>query len=371
LDPLTHLLTGACLSRAGFNRKTALATTTMVLAAEFPDLDIVAYVRGPVVGFDHHRGFTHTLLGTLFDAAVVVGAVYLLYTLHRRWRVLNPARPHPRWGLLYIYGVIAAFSHILLDFTNSYGVRPFAPFSWRWYSWDIVNIIEPLMLAVLILGLITPRLFALVSEEIGERRKAGPRGRGGAIFALMCIVILWGVRDFEHRRAVAALNSLLYNGKEPLRVSAFPYSLTPFRWHGVVETEDHFEELPVNSRRGEVDREGRGRVRYKPQETQASLAAKRSYLGRIYLDWAQYPVTEMEQTTDPNRAYIVRFLDLRYDYPERRSASLRCAVELDRNLKVVAELWGRRSQAVVLEPSRPSSSNNRSRTETSLRERGN
>jgi inner membrane protein len=353
LDPLSHLLTGACLARAGFNRKTSLATATMTLAAEFPDMDIVAYLGGPVFGFAHHRGFTHTLLGTLFDAAVVTGCVYLLYRLYRRWRPHIAGTVEPHWGLLYFFALIAALSHLLLDFTNSYGVRLFAPFNWRWYSWDIVNIIEPIMLGALIIGLVMPRLFALISEEIGERKRNVPRGRGGAIFALTLIVALWGVRDFQHRRAVAALGSLTYESKEPLRVSAFPYSLTPFLWYGVVETDHHFEQVVVDSLKGEVDPQGRSRVRYKPEETDATLAAKRSYLGRVYLDWARYPVTEVEQTTDPNRAYVVRFLDLRYDYPERQTASLRCAVELDRNLNVVAQLWGRRSQAVIVEPRTP------------------
>jgi inner membrane protein len=323
----------------------------MVLAAEFPDADIVAYFGGPVTGFAHHRGFTHTLLGTLFDAAVVVGFVYLLHRLYRRRRPLPQNRPQPRWKLLYGFALTAALSHILLDFTNSYGVRPFAPFQWRWYSWDIVDIIEPIILVALLLGLALPHLFALISEEIGERKKT-PRGRGGAIFALAVIVALWGVRDFQHRRALAALQSLTYNGKESLHASAFPYWVTPFQWQGVVEVEDHFQELPVDSRNGEVDREGRGRLRFKPEETPASLAAKRSYLGRIYLDWAQYPIWEVEQTDDPNRAYIVRFMDLRYDYIDRPRAPLRCQVELDRNLKVVAQRWGHRAQAVILEPKR-------------------
>ena len=352
MDPLTHLLTGACLSRSGFNRKNALATPVMMLAAEIPDIDVVAYLGGSVTGFAHHRGFTHTLLGTLFDAALAVGLIYFLHWVYRRWRQPSEGTAPPRWRLLYLFAVLAGLSHLLLDYTNSYGIRPFAPFNWRWYSWDIVSIIEPVMLAALIIGLAVPPLLGLIGEEIGERRRKAPRGRGGAVFALLVIVALWGVRDFQHRRAVAALDSLLYDGKSALRVSAFPYTLTPFRWHGVVETEDHFEELLVSSRAGEVDREGRARVRYKPEETPVTLAAKRSYLARVYLDWAQYPIWEVEETNEPKRAYIVRFLDLRYDYPPPSGAgsALRCAVVLDRNLNVEAEIWGAKSQAVILEP---------------------
>ena len=97
-----------------------------------------------------------------------------------------------------------ALTHILLDFTNNYGVRPFWPFWEKWYSWDIVFIIEPLLLILLIGGLVLPALFSLINDEIGVRRK-GPAGRLAAVVALLGVIAVWGVRDYEHRRAVNAL----------------------------------------------------------------------------------------------------------------------------------------------------------------------
>ena len=63
MEPVTHFLTGACLARTGLNRKTAYATLAMTLAAEAPDMDAFWGFRGPVAGFEHHRGITHTFLG--------------------------------------------------------------------------------------------------------------------------------------------------------------------------------------------------------------------------------------------------------------------------------------------------------------------
>ena len=51
MEPVTHFLTGACLGRTGFNRRTAYATLAMTLAAEAPDLDVFWGFRGPVAGF--------------------------------------------------------------------------------------------------------------------------------------------------------------------------------------------------------------------------------------------------------------------------------------------------------------------------------
>jgi len=101
--------------------------------------------------------------------------------------------------------------------------------------------------------------------------------------------------------------------------------------------------MTVDSLTPDVDPESEMQLLYKPEDTPATLAAKKSYLGRVYLDWAQYPITEIEPVDNGQRGYIVRFKDLRFDYPERRSV-LSASVELDRNLKVVALDFGTRRQ---------------------------
>ena len=341
MEPVTHFLFGATLSRAGFNRKTALATATMTLAAEAPDLDILGRIFGSsVFGFAHHRGFTHSFLGLPLVAAVVVGFIYLIWRLRGR-RSRDPNLP-PRWGLLFGYAYLAGLSHLLLDFTNNYGVRPFWPFSERWYSWDIVFIVEPVLLVILIMGLVLPSLFSLINEEIGARQR-GPKGRFAATIALLGVVACWGVRDYEHRRAIAMLESRTYQESDPLRVSAYPYMINPFRWYGVAETPAAFAMMNVDSLTPEVDPEGSMQIRYKPEETPVTLAAKKSYLGRVYLDWAKYPVTETEQVDEGPVAYVVRFRDLRYAYPGTARATLGAMVFLDRNLRVVEERFGVRT----------------------------
>jgi inner membrane protein len=355
LEPITHFLTGACLGRAGLNRKTALATLTLTLAAEAPDLDVVGgLVRGSTFGFAHHRGFTHSFLGVPIDAAAVVGFVYLIWRL--RGRKTNDPNLPPRWGLLFLYACLSGLSHILLDFTNNYGVRPFWPFSERWYSWDIVFIAEPVMWALLILGLVLPGFFALIDREVGARRH-GPRGRVAAIVALAGIVLMWGLRDYEHRRAVNALEARTYEGADPLRASAYPRYIDPFHWDGVVETPAFIALAPVDSLGPEVDPQGKMEIRYKQEETDITRAAKNSYAGRVFLAWAQYPVTETEVLQPPQEGYIVRFVDLRYAGIPRAIAGRRGrvglgrAVQLDKNLHIVGDVINTdKGQVVVPEP---------------------
>jgi inner membrane protein len=345
MEPVTHFLFGATMGRAGLNRKTALATATLTLAAEAADLDVLSRFGGFAFGLNHHRGFTHSFLGIPLVAAAVLGFVYLLWRLRGR-KTRNPNLP-PRWGLLFAYACLAGLSHILLDFTTNYGVRPFWPFSERWISWDIVFIVEPVLLVILTLGLILPALFSLINEEIGGRHKdILPTGRLAANVALLAVVAFWGLCDYQHRRAVAALQSRNYQGVDALRVSAYPYMTNPFRWHGVVETPAFFATMNVDSLAPEVDPEGQMQIRYKPEETPVTLAAKKTYMGRVYLSWAQYPVTETEELgNDPvdntHAAYRVRFRDLRYDYPGRSTrVTLDATVFLTRDLRVVDERFG-------------------------------
>ncbi len=351
MEPVTHFLFGAAMGRAGLNRKTGLATATLTLAAEAPDLDVLSRFGGSAFGLNHHRGFTHSFLGIPLVAAVVVAFVYLIWRARGR-KTRNPHFP-PRWGLLFGFACLAGLSHLVLDYTNNYGIRPFWPFSERWYSLDLVFIVEPVLLVVLTLGLIVPGLFSLIHEEIGARKvpNAMPAGRLAAALGLLGVFACWGLRGYEHSRALAALESRTYQGADAARISAYPYMTNPFRWYAVAETPNFFATMDVdslnfNSMSPEVDPENEMQIRYKPEETPVTLAAKKTYLGRVYLSWAQYPMTETEQVeSDPDHrnsaAYGVRFRDLRYDYPGRNGrVTLGATVLLTRDLQVVDERFG-------------------------------
>jgi inner membrane protein len=103
----------------------------------------------------------------------------------------------------------------------------------------------------------------------------------------------------------------------------------------------------VNSLGPEVDPEDKLHILYKPEETPVTLAAKKSYVGRVYLDWAEYPITETEILKPPQEGYLVHFQDLRFaqlpSLLSRRGEprrALGATVQLDRNLRVVADIFG-------------------------------
>ncbi len=344
MDPITHLMTGAVLSRTGFNRKAAYATAAMTLAAEAPDLDVLWSFKGPIAAFEHHRGWTHTLIGLPLEAAVVVGVFWLFH----RWRLKRQrannthswratTAPPIHWPRLYAFSLIALLSHLLLDFTNNYGLRPFFPFDPRWYSASIVFIFEPVIFLLLLSALIAPALFGLVSSEVGARRSPF-RGRGWAIAALTGIVALWGLRALEHRKALQLAQSADYNNAPVLRVAANPYPINPFRWQTIAETPHTYQLATANTLNNTLDSNPQANTFYKPPTTLATLVAKRSWLGEVYLDWSRFPLVT-DTGADPDGITTVTFRDLRFMYnttflPGREDPPLSGAVYINDDRRI-------------------------------------
>jgi inner membrane protein len=333
MEPVTHFLTGACIGRAGLNRKTAYATLVAVLAAEAADIDVLWGLAGPVEELKHHRGITHTFIAVPVVAAVAVGVVWLFdrWWRTRRFRHANPpsqnanAPPAPRWGWLYLTALISALSHLLLDWTNNYGLRPFFPFNPRWYAGSLVFIAEPLLWLLLGSALVVPALLGLVGGEIGVRRTAF-RGRGWAIFALTGMVLLWGWRWAEQGRARMLAENTQITTAAVKRMALEPYPVNPFRWHAILETAEFYQTAEINTRTGAVESDPRQDALYKPAVTAATEAAKRRPLGQVYLDWGTWAVVRdvgpvaapgiNPPQLGPGRVWTtVEFDDLRFDYP--------------------------------------------------------
>jgi inner membrane protein len=348
MEPFTHFLTGACIGRAGFNRKSAYATLAAVLAAEAADLDVVWGFAGPVQGLRHHRGITHTFVAAPVVAGVVVGAVWLFH----RWRTarkLRKLRAHSvgsaqdeggtagdslapvqpvSWAWLYLTALVAALSHLLLDWTNNYGLRPFFPFNPRWYAGSFVFIAEPVLWGLLLLALVMPWLLGLADREIGVRRRPF-RGQGWAVFALAGMVAIWCWRWGERAQGLAMIENTQVASEPVTRIALEPYPVNPYRWHAILETKDFYQTAEINtwnpSLPGAIDSDPQRDVIYKPADTPAMEAAKRTPLGHAYLDWGTWalvrdlgpePVGAIDPPElPPGRSWTtVEFSDLRFRY---------------------------------------------------------
>lgn len=334
MDNLTHTLTGVMLSRAGLNRLAPRATLTLLLAANAPDIDVVTRAWGSLAYLRHHRGLTHAVVAAPVLAALVVALVWLL---SRR------SGEDFSWGRSYLIALAGVASNVLMDFTNTYGVRPWLPLSNTWYSWDISFIIDVWLWVALLACLAVPAVGRLISGEIGARPGSG---RGAAVFALLFILAWWGARDLFHRRALALLDAHVYGlnpaayadsdaarqrpGASPLRVAAFPSPTNPLMWRGFVETEGFYQILPVNVLQP-LDPTS-GKIFYKPEATPALEAALRTRTASQFTAFARYMFSTVDHRED---GYQVVLTDFRFR--EERRAAFVATIVLDRDLRVIRE----------------------------------
>lgn len=373
MDNLTHSLVGLAAAKAGLERLSPGATVACVLAANAPDTDILALLGGRWFHLQHHRGITHSIVGTLFLALLIAVSFYLGDWLIARWR--GRERRASFKGLL-LASVLLSLSHPLLDWTNNYGVRPLLPWSGRWFYGDLVFIVDPwiwltvggaaflltakngrrtliwatiaLLLSLLVMsarlegaGLEYPNLFriiwfgALACLALAHWKNLAARwGRSLAIAALAFVVIYWGALSFLQRsalaRAEATAQRLASSRKESVsRVAAMPSLANPLRWRCLMETDRATYLFDLTLGTPDDAMVEKKAVRYeKPVNEEAALVANASqdYRARIMLGFARFPVTRV--AGDCLSQAIVQFADLRYTEPGRGGRSGFAAVDV-------------------------------------------
>jgi inner membrane protein len=298
----------------GLKRFSPHGTALLILSANAPDIDIVALSRGPFVYFEAHRGYTHSLLCLPLMAILSVAVTAAIFRRRLPW--LSAC-------LLCCVGVA---SHLLIDWTTSYGTRLLLPFSSRWFHLDVNSLYDACIMAVLVFAAVWPLFSRLVSSEIGDRSTAG---RGVAIFALAFFLFFDCGRAILHGRAVAQLDAQLYDDAPALQTAALPEPFSPFRWTGVVETARAYQRMNIAAL-GQLETAD-AQTFYKPAITAAYLNAKATAPFRYFLYFARFPVWSEEpvMTSEGAGARLV-LSDLRFGTPE--NGSFHCvAIENGRN----------------------------------------
>jgi inner membrane protein len=299
MDPLTHSATGIFLGRAGLNRFCEQAPWILLLAANAPDIDIVTLFGGSLSYLHYHRHLTHSLAALPVMALLPVLAVRLF------------TRKPFRWRAAYGISFVAVVSHLLLDYTNIYGIRFLLPFSGRWFRLDLTPVVDLWIWGALLLALAGPLLARLVNTEIGAR--TSHPGRGSAIFALLFLLAYNAGRAVLHARAVAMLDSRIYAGAAPLRVAALPGPGGPLVWRGLAETPE-FYSVQEFSVREEFD-PSRGTTFYKAEPGPAIAAANRTPVFRDFFNFSQFSLERTSPAREPEGATRVEAMDMRFGTP--------------------------------------------------------
>jgi inner membrane protein len=377
MDNLAHTLVGLAAAKAGLERASPYATAVCVLAANAPDADIVAALKGRWFYLQHHRGITHSIVGTLALALVIPLVFYGVEKLIAR---LRGRPPRIRLGGLVLASVAASATHPLLDWTNNYGVRPFLPWSGKWYYGDLVFIVDPWLW--LALGgaafLVTARtrlrtvlwsafalaltvaivflpvradlptaaravwLAGVVAFAVAHRLNFGARfGRAVPALALALVPCYWGALAVAHagalRRGEAAVRDLAgANGETAARVAAMPSLANPARWRVVGETEraDYVFNLSLAET---TDDAAAQKARAARHEKLAGADAERvarlattDERARIFLDFARFPLARISQR--PGEAARAQLFDVRFAEPgaDPRRATFAAEFPLER-----------------------------------------
>ena len=147
MDNLTHALVGAALSKSAVERITPLATATLVVAANAPDLDVLSYTQGQWFALSFRRGITHGIPALIVLPWLVAGIMTLWDRGVRRRR--HPALPPTRFSALVSISYLGVLTHPVLDWMNTYGIRWWLPFDGRWSYGDSLFIIDPWLWLVL------------------------------------------------------------------------------------------------------------------------------------------------------------------------------------------------------------------------------
>lgn len=227
MDPITHTMTGAVLAKVGGDRRTPLATATLILGANAPDIDIyTVWTETSFGSLAFRRGWTH---GPIFLALLpfVITALVLAWDRAvRRRRDPSLAPVHAGWTLAL--AALGTLSHPLLDWLNTYGIRFLMPFSGTWFAGDAVFIVDPYWWALLATTLLLARW-----------KRPLPTVRVAATVAFAYPALLVALSLVAHRTARAAataagiadVQDVVYQPRAGRPFSAQLIAATPQAYH--------------------------------------------------------------------------------------------------------------------------------------------
>ncbi len=153
MDNLAHAVVGAALGRAVAGRKVPAAGWIGAVAANAPDWTELFLgfrpFRGALAYYTAHRGVTHSFLGAAVETVAITATLWGVFAFRQRRRGLHPVS----LGTLLTVIAVAVCSHLYMDWQGSYGLRPWLPWSARWYYADWVAIADPMFWLIPLVGL--------------------------------------------------------------------------------------------------------------------------------------------------------------------------------------------------------------------------
>jgi inner membrane protein len=335
LDPFSHALTSFAVARSGQKVLPRFGTAMLVVAGIAPDLDYASYFGGPESFLRWHRTVFHSLFGAPALACLIAGTFYAAASI---WP--QPAAPKThsaeahsplRFTPALAVCAIGVACHTLLDIFSGTGLQLLWPFRIHWFRWPLLTEFDPWIVLLLIAGILLPQLFRLIREEVSSRRKT-THGNAGAVVTLLLLAFYLGGRAYLHGRAVELLLSSEYHGREPLAAAAFPSSVNPFEWRGVVATDATIEEIDVPVIRAAAFNSDRSVTHYKPADSAALARAKKTASVQRFLQYAAFPFATLSRRED---GYRFELRDFRFPSGDSSAENIIVRVDLNSGLQIL------------------------------------
>lgn len=371
MDPLAHTLVGATLAETGLKKTTRYAVFTLIVGANLPDIDGIVNVLGHDASFEHRRGWTHGILAMVFLPLIFTGLIWLWDRYRTKLRKRkhsgnlqqnqHEASSRTHWLWLIGLSYLAIWSHPLLDWLNTYGVRLLMPFDERWFYGDTLFIIDPwlwLMSAAAVVmatkyfrkaiyfwlglgGVITAIILsnAMVATQVKVIwcialssfvfmqwrvfKSQQIVARIGLAGIVVYICVLFSVARMAEQRLAETTPPVSFADKttesaaaqavRPLHVQANPVPGRPFTHRYVLEFDDHYQVFtPSDNAQLFAPAALEHAVVRKQQPNEIVLKAMQDESIRGFIHWMRFPYWTLEEHED---SWQVNFFDLRYQGP--------------------------------------------------------
>ncbi len=344
MENVCHTLAGFALARGGLADGTPLATTALVVGANLPDVDLVWSSFRSALVYDHyHRGWTHSIPGSLGLALVW----WLFLLAANRWLAARGTARRARPGPLLLAAATGVGSHVLMDAANSYGIRPFLPWSDRWVYGDLWVIVDPWLwlflggavylsaaggwrrdaiwlmaaAAAAIVVLSAPVVPAScraawaagLAITLSVCRKGALRpGPAAARAGLGLVVVYAGLCAVSHHAALGRIERLAAAGPAGTerKVAALPHPADPLRWEGIIADASTLRYGTIGALPA-LGRTGPGMtILTRGLDLEAAARLGESCAGAVVREFYRFPVATLEEEPGGGRAMVVR--DARY-----------------------------------------------------------
>lgn len=279
MDTLSHALLGIAVAGLSghplsFSDPIYLAS---IIGAQAPDFDIIARVRGSFALLRQHRAFSHSVPGLVIWSSLITAGFFL-------------AAPTAHPDQIFIWSFLGGLSHIIIDFFNAHGAAVLWPFSRERKSFSLVNVFDPLLLAIMLMVFVQ----RLPEHETSLLFFASTGLYIAMRYLLKVRATNWLKRNFSHNTII--------------RMLVMPSLKSIVFWDFVIETKDQYYVGQIGTFHQAITIHTE---LAKQTLSPVAQGAQKTVLGEFFSSFTPFSYFAEHQDPD-HQAKLVHIYDLRY-----------------------------------------------------------